>query len=59
MKKRFLTSSIILLILMFLIVPEVYAMQIFVKTLTEKNITLEVEPNDTIEAIKAKIQEKE
>ena len=35
------------------------AMQIFVKTLTGKTITLEVEPNDPIEAVKAKIQEKE
>ncbi|MBQ6819998.1 MAG: ubiquitin family protein [Clostridium sp.] len=34
-------------------------MQIFVKTLTGKTITLEVEPNDSINAIKAKIQEKE
>ena len=32
-------------------------MQIFVKTLTGKTITLEVEPNDTIENIKAKIQD--
>ena len=29
-------------------------MQIFVKTLTGKTITLEVEPSDTIENIKAK-----
>ena len=35
------------------------AMQIFVRTLTGKTITLEVEPNDTIENIKQKIQEKE
>ncbi|XP_005060255.1 PREDICTED: ubiquitin-60S ribosomal protein L40 [Ficedula albicollis] len=28
-------------------------MQIFVKTLTGKTITLEVEPNDTIENVKA------
>ena len=35
------------------------AMQIFVKTLDGKTITLEVEPNDSIDAIKAKIQEKE
>lgn len=35
------------------------AMQIFVKTLTSKTITLEVEPNDSIDAIRAKIQEKE
>ena len=34
-------------------------MQIFVKTLTGKTITLEVEPSDTIENVKAKIQEKE
>merc|ERR1712129_372121 len=35
------------------------AMQIFVKTLTGKTITLEVEPNDTIQNVKAKIQDKE
>lgn len=34
-------------------------MQIFVKTLTGKTITLEVESTDTIEAIKSKIQDKE
>ena len=34
-------------------------MQIFVKTLTGKTITLEVETSDTIESIKAKIQDKE
>ena len=34
-------------------------MQIFVKTLTGKTITLEVEASDTIETIKAKIQDKE
>ena len=33
-------------------------MQIFVKTLTVKTITLEVEPNNSIDAIKAMIQEK-
>lgn len=31
-------------------------MQIFVKTLTGKTITLEVEPSDTIDNVKAKIQ---
>lgn len=35
------------------------SMQIFVKTLTGKIITLEVVPSDTIDNIKAKIQEKE
>ena len=34
-------------------------MQIFVKTLTGSTITLEVKPSDTIEEVKAKIQDKE
>ena len=34
-------------------------MQIFVKTLTGKTITLEVESSDTIDSIKSKIQTKE
>ena len=35
------------------------AMQLFVKTLTGKTITLDVEPSDTIENVKQKIQDKE
>jgi ubiquitin len=35
------------------------AMQIFVTTLTGKHITLEVEPTDRVEDVKAKIQDKE
>lgn len=34
-------------------------MQIFVKTLTGKTITLEVETADTVETVKQKIEEKE
>ena len=34
-------------------------MQIFVKTLTGKTITLDVEPGDTIENVKAKICDRE
>lgn len=34
-------------------------MQIFIKTLLDKTITLEVESNDTIENVKQKIQDKE
>lgn len=34
-------------------------MQIFVKTLTGKTITLEVESSDTIDMVKSKIQDKE
>ena len=35
------------------------SMQIFVKTLTGKTITLDVEASDTIENVKSKIQDKE
>ena len=34
-------------------------MQIFVKTMTGKTITLDVEPSDTIDNVKQKIQDKE
>jgi len=34
-------------------------MQIFIKTLTGKTITLEVDPNDSIDNVKQKIQQKE
>lgn len=34
-------------------------MQIFVKTLTGKTITLEVESSDTVDMVKSKIQDKE
>ncbi len=34
-------------------------MQIFVKTLTGKTMTIDVEPTDTIESLKAKIDDRE
>ena len=34
-------------------------MQLFVKTLTGKHITLDVDPSDKVEDVKAKIQDKE
>merc|ERR1712166_991669 len=36
-----------------------FVMQIFVKTLTGKTLTIDVHAGDTIEAVKAKIQDKE
>ena len=38
---------------------EAWAMQIFVKTLDGKTITLDVEPSDTIDNVKQKIQDRE
>ena len=57
---KLLLGFMLSFMIFFAIAPmKTYAMQIFVKTLTDKTITLEVEPNDSIDAIKAKIQEKE
>ena len=46
-------------ILCLLCATDLSAMQIFVKTLTGKTITLDVEPSDTIENVKQKVQDKE
>ena len=56
MKNRYIY---LLLCLLLLGTPSVEAMQIFVKTLTGKTITLDVEGSDTIENVKQKIQDKE
>ena len=56
MKKTYIYLTLCLL---FLGIPSVQAMQIFVKTLTGKTITLEVEPSDSIDNVKQKIQDRE
>lgn len=58
MKNVFKISILLILFIIFFASP-VLAMQISVITETGKNITLEVESSDTIEAVKAKIYEKE
>jgi ubiquitin len=52
-------KTLIVILLMLLQSVSTFAMQIFVKTLTGKTITIEVEASDTIENIKTKIQDKE
>lgn len=59
LKNKSISILLIVLVFMFIFMPKVYGMQIFVKTLTGKTITLEVEPNDSINSIKYKIHEKE
>lgn len=54
-----LNRLLILILIVLAPVTYAHAMQIFVKTLTGKTITLEVDANDTIENVKAKIQDKE
>lgn len=57
--KRCLFLSFVLAVVLSVFSTTAFAMQIFVKTLTGKTITLEVEPTDTINNVKSKIQEKE
>lgn len=52
-------TRFILFVSLFMMSTASMAMQIFVKTLMGKTITLEVEPSDSIENVKAKIQDKE
>lgn len=57
--RRCLFLSFVLAVVLSVFSTTAFAMQIFVKTFTGKTITLEVEPADTIDDVKSKIQEKE
>lgn len=58
MKNKFMFSFTLFLVVMFIYIPDVYGMQVFIKDITGKNIILEVESSDTIEAVKSKIKDK-
>ena len=53
------TLHVAVLVCSCLLAEQAMAMQIFVKTLTGKNIALDVEASDSIENVKAKIEDKE
>jgi ubiquitin len=59
MRFKVLLSGLLASVLIVLTAVPANAMQIFVKTLTGKTITLDVEPSDTIENVKQKIQDQE
>ena len=58
-KKKYYTSLLLIVVLLFSLPQYAFAMQVFVKKLTGKTIALDVEPSDSIEIVKAKIQDKE
>ncbi len=58
MRRRATISASLALSVLLLDPLDVLAMQIFVKTLTSKTITLDVQPSDSIDNAKAKAQDK-
>ena len=54
-----MNKKIISLCLLLLFSTTLFPMQIFIRTWTGKNITLDVDPTDTIQNLKSKIQDKE
>ncbi len=59
MNNKRVISFILIIVLVLSSVIFAYGMQIFVKTTSGSIITLEVEPSDTIETVKQKIQDRE
>ena len=59
MLNRKRVSLLLIMVLIFAGITNSLAMQVFVKTLAGKTITLEVEPSDYIENVKQRIQDKE
>jgi ubiquitin len=59
MRLKVLLSGLLASVLIVLTAVPANAMQVFVKTLTGKTITLDVEPSDTIENLKQKVQDRE
>lgn len=60
MKTKKVLEILLLTVMLISLLPATgAAMQVFVKTLTGKHITLEVEPTDRIEDVKQEIQDKE
>ena len=58
MRRRATISASLVLSVLLLDPLDILAMQIFVKTLTSKTITLDVQPSDSIYNAKAKAQNK-
>ena len=54
-----LRRKLIAIILLLIFSMNLYPMQIFIRTLTGKNITIDVEPTDTVQNLKSKIQDSE
>ncbi|MFX3631833.1 MAG: S-layer homology domain-containing protein [Candidatus Pristimantibacillus sp.] len=57
--KKYYASLLLIVTLIFVLPQNVLAMQIFIKTLTGKTITVEVESSDSVQQVKMKIQDKE
>lgn len=57
--RAYLFSVSLMFVLMVMIAIPAHAMQVFVNTPEGKTIALEVEPSNTIESVKEKIQDKE